>query len=229
MASRYFFKLNSLSLWRRPLGALIFAGLACPLIMATQARLPLPTAYVDPKPKPVSSQFLKFASIGYWPAVTDWLWIQTLQLIGSQKHPPELKPFAYRFYELATELDPRFYDLYELAATTFGFLFKSPNDAVYFLEKGVKNINPHWTQSHMLYLMLSYYYGYELNNWVKAKESYLAASAQPGAPEYLQRMKTWLDKKGSEKELARRILKILISRTENELLKQEYQKKLNAL
>ena len=208
---------------------MLFAGLACPLILLTQSRLPLPSPYVDPNPKPYSSQFVKFASVGYWPAVTDWLWIQTLQLIGSRQHPPELKPFAYRFYELATELDPRFYDFYELASATFGFLFQSPRDAVYFLEKGVKHINPHWTQPHMLHLMLSYYYGYELNDWSKSKEHFLAAAALPSAPPYLQRMKLWLGQKGSEKELARRILSSLISRTENELLKQEYQKKLNAL
>ncbi len=201
----------------------------CPLVLLFQAQLPLPKPYLDPDPKPYSASFFKFASIGYWPAVTDWFWIQNLQMIGSDEHPPELKPFAYRFFELATDLDPRFFDFYEQASTTFGFLFQSPQDAIHFLEKGVKHLKPEWRNAFRLHLMLSYYYGYELNDWQKCKEHYLAASNLPGAPAYLQRMKSWLDQKGSEKELARRILMILISSTENELLKKEYEKKLKQL
>jgi hypothetical protein len=185
--------------------------------------------YVDPKPKPYSTKFFKFVMMGYWPAAVDWFWIQTLQIIGTKNHPLELKPSVFAFYELATDLDPRFQELYLQASTMFGFLYNSPDEAIHFLEKGIKNTSSHWEQPHLLYLILAYYYSFEKNDWAKAKEQYLKASEQPGSPLYLRDMKNWLQEDGAEKKLGKKVLSMMINQTRNEKLKEEYQKKLDRL
>jgi hypothetical protein len=214
---------------RRPVGAFVFAGLWCPVLFVIQSQLTVAPPYVDPKPKPYSTKFFKFVMIGYWPAAVDWFWIQTLQSIGTKNHPIELKPAVFGFYELATDLDPRFYDLYLQASTMFGFLYKSPDEAIHFLEKGIQNTNSNWTQPHLLYLILAYYYSYEKNDWAKAKEQYLKASELPSSPAYLQRMKVWLQEEGAEKKLGKRVLSLMIDQTKDERLIAEYQKKLDSL
>lgn len=229
MGSSNFFKFIQLNFRRRPIGAFVFAGLLCPILFLIQSHLPVAPAFVDPKPKPYSAKFFKFVMMGYWPAAVDWFWIQTLQIIGTQNHPIEFKPSVFGFYELATDLDPRFHELYLQASTMFGFLYHSPDEAIYFLEKGIKNTNAHWEHPHLLYLILAYYYTFEKNDWAKAKEQYLRASELPGAPSYLQNMKIWLQEDGAEKKLGKKVLSLMINQTKNEKLKEEYQKKLDNL
>lgn len=204
------------------------ATMIVPVLFALQSQVSLPPAFVSSQPKSLSAPFFRFTTLGYWPAAVDWFWIQTLQVVGGKNFSSEMLPVTKNFYELATDLDPRFYELYEQAATLLSFYFKSADEALYFLNKGIQNISTDWTHPYTLHLLAAYLYAYEKNDWMKAKESFLSAASLPGAPPYLQGMKEWLNQKGSEKALAKRVLSMLAQQTSDELLKQEYQKRLKA-
>ena len=133
---------------------------------------------------------------------------------------------AVGFYEIATDLDPRFYELYEQAGILFSFYFKSPDESIHFLEKGINHVSSDWSHPYSLHLLVAYLYSYEKNDWIKAKEYYLKASEFKGAPAYLKNMRVWLSEKDSEKKLAKRVLTILTQQTLDEKLKSEYQERL---
>jgi len=212
--------------------------IACFVLFSIQSKIKLtefnPAVH---KQKILNAQFFKFTTMGYWSAAVDWMWIQTLQAVGSDTNTKESIPFLKSFYEIATDLDPKFYELYEQSGVFFSFSMNSSDESIYFLEKGIK-VNEElklteqktkgWTHSYTLNLIAAYLYSYQKNNWVKAKEYYLKAAEIPGAPLYLKNMETWLKEDGSEKLLAIRVLKILIQSTEDPVLKQKFIEKLNS-
>lgn len=194
-----------------------------------QSSLSLPETKIISEPKARSAPFFKLMTFGYWPAATDWMWIETLQIIGGKNFSASVKPHALQFYELATDLDPRFYELYEQSAVLFSFFFKSPEDSIHFLKKGIDVSSPRWPRTYTLHLLMAYLYAYELNDWEKAKASFLSASEIPGSPPYLQKMKTWLSEEGSEKTLAKRVLTMLVRQTQDPVLKAGYEERLKSL
>ena len=208
--------------------ATLCAAVVCPVLFFVQSQIHIPESSLPEQPKEFSAPFFKFVTIGYWPAAVDWMWIQALQIIGGKNFSPEIMPFAVGFYEMATDLDPRFYELYEQAGVLFSFFFKSPDTAIRFLEKGIRNADKEWIHPYTLHLLAAYLYSYEKNDWLKAKEYYLRAADLPGSPAYLKNMRMWLSEEGSEKKLAKRVLALLIQQTTDELLKEEYQKRLKA-
>lgn len=203
--------------------------LVSPLLFYIQSEISLPKSLILEEPKIRSAPFFKFVTMGYWPAAVDWMWIQTLQISGSSEYTKKMIPTAVQFYELATDLDPRFYDLYEQAGVLFSFYFKSPDESIHFLEKGVQNISEDWAHPYTLHLLLAYLYSYEKNDWAKGREYYLKASELKGAPKYLQNMRVWLSEKDAETKLAKRVLSMLASQTSDERLKADYLERLKKL
>ncbi len=208
--------------------ATLCATLICPLLFFIQSQVLLPEEFRNLQPKALNAPFFKFVTFGYWPAAVDWMWIQTLQIIGGKNYSQEMKPFAVYFYEIATDLDPRFYELYEQAGVLFSFYFKSPDESIHFLEKGIEHRSEKWNHPYQLHLLAAYLYSYDKKDWSKAKGHYLKAADIPGAPEYLKNMKKWLLEKDSEKLLAKRVLTLLIRQTPDEFLKKEYEERLKA-
>jgi hypothetical protein len=165
-------------------------------------------------------------SLGFHPALVDWIWIQTLQVMGGRNYAPELIPQTRNFYDLATDLDPRFYELYEHSGVLFSLFFKSPDDAIYFFEKGIRHLHPSWTHPYTLHLLLFYEYAFQRKDWESAKRHYIQAATMPNAPENLRLALSWLQEPHSEKRLAKQVLNALILTIDDELIKKEYQKEL---
>lgn len=220
--------LKNFILSHRNVGFFVALGI-CSLLYGFQGSLPPPEMKIVSVPKARTASFFKLITFGYWPAATDWMWIETLQISGGQNFSETVKPHAIQFYELATDLDPRFFELYEQSGVLFSFFFKSPNDSIHFLKKGTSVSAPGWKRTYTLYLLMAYVYAYELGDWEKAKEAFLRASEIPGSPDYLQKMKTWLNEEGSEKILAKRVLSMLIQQTDDPALKATYQERLKNL
>ncbi len=187
-------------------------------------------------------QFFKFITAGYWPAAVEGMWIALLQQISLNKiTEPQLQEVA-QFYDLATDLDPYFYELYEQAGIYFGFYKEDGAQASRFLEKGaaayetlVKNhsnkkfVSRFWSHPYSLYIYLAYAYGFVAYDWPKAKATFLRAAEIPGAPLYILEMKKWLVQEGSEKLLAKKALNHLILYANDAHQKQKYFQKLKEL
>jgi len=216
----------------------MIAVILCPILFFAQSQIHIrefsPTQM---EAKSYNAAFFKFVTIGYWPAAVDWMWIQTIQVAGDKNYPQKLVPSVRFFYEIATDLDPKFYDLYEQSGVLFSFFFKDPADAAHLLEKGIHSFNAFpktsekvkgWSHPFTLHLLLAYVYSFQMHDWAKAKECFLSAAEVPGAPKYLQNMKFWLEEKGSERILARRVLNALIQNSTDPVLKSQYEEKLKA-
>ena len=160
--------------------------------------------------------FFKLMTMGYWPAAVEGMWIRTLQIVSSGNYEASLAEPTAQFYDLALDLDPHFYEMYEQSAVMFTVLFHRPELAAHFLERGIRHYETasppekFWTHPYTLYIMLAYVTSFELHDWGKAKAIYLKAAQVPHAPPYLLEMQTWLQKENSETALARKVLHLLI-------------------
>ena len=183
----------------------------------------------------LSASFFKWVTGGFWPAAVDALWIQTLQKVSADGYTSNNLAASREFYRLATDLDPVFYELYEQAGVLFLFYYEAPEPAREILEKGIRayeaGITPSqfWTHPYTLYIFLANVYAFQMNDWPKAKETYLRAALVPRAPHYLVQMQSWLKTEGSEKILAQRVLRQLIDHTDDAFVRSKYEEKLKKL
>jgi hypothetical protein len=177
--------------------------------------------------------FFKLITFGFWPAAVDVSWIETVQLLGSHKITRDVAEEASTFYDLATDLDPNFYELYEQAGVGLAILGEQTELGIHFFQKGIKAYEEKdtprafWTHPYSLYIYLAFVEAYKKNDWAAAKKIYLQASYIPGAPLYLQEMREWLVKENSEVPLAKRVLKLLIQNATDQDVKKKYQEKLS--
>jgi tetratricopeptide (TPR) repeat protein len=180
----------------------------------------------------LSAPFFKFVTGGFWPAAADALWIQTIQKIGSANYSPATLPEAREFYRLASDLDPNFYELYEQGGLLFLFFYENPEAAQEILSKGIQVYEggsapkAFWTHPYTLYIFMANVYAFQLSDWPKAKEYFLRAAQVPKAPQYLVQMQEWLQKEGSEKTLARKVLIRLIENTNDPVIRSKYEERL---
>lgn len=179
-----------------------------------------------------SAAWVKLVSGGTWPMAVDALWIQTLGLIGSGQYPRLAQDQARHFYRLANELDPAFFELYEQGGVFFGFFLEDSRGAQEILKRGIAAYETgtmppaYWRRPFALYLHLAYVQAYLDQDWAQAKQTFLRASQVPNAPLYLSGMSEWLKKESGERELAVRVLKVLIQTTADETLREKYRQKL---
>ena len=216
----------------------VIAVILCPILFFAQSQILIPEfSPIKIEARPYTAPFFKFVTIGYWPAAVDWMWIQTIQVAGGKNDSPALLPSVRFFFDIATDLDPKFYALYEQGGVLFSFILHSPKDSIHLLEKGIHAFDGFsdsekkvkgWSHPYTLHLLLAYLYAFEVHDWEKAKECFLKAADVPGAPRYLQNMRFWLEEKGSEKILAHRVLILLIQHTSDPELKAQYEEKLKS-
>ena len=210
-----------------------FAVILCPVLifLMTDVEFPQPKLF-RPADYQLTPQFFRFVSCGFWPAAADFLWIQTLERVGSANYAPETLPEVLGFYRLTTSLDPNFYEAYDQAAVMMAFFYEAAYPALEMLDRGIKvyeNGDPpkaFWTHPYSLYMYRAYVNAFLKNDWVEAKRDYLRASYVEGSPSYLKGMREWLKKEGSEKKLAVKVLKLLIMNSKDPVIRLKYQEKL---
>jgi hypothetical protein len=210
-----------------------FAVVLCPILifLMTDVEFSQPKLF-KPAEYQLTPQFFKFVSAGFWPAAADFLWVQTLQRAGSTNYAPETLPELLGFYRLSTSLDPNFYEAYDQAAVLMGFYYEAAYPALEIIDRGIhvyETGNPpqkFWTHPYSLYMYRAYVNAFLRNNWADAKQDYLKASYVKGAPVYLEDMRVWLKQEGSEKKLAKKVLKLLYNNAKDPLIRAKYQEKL---
>jgi hypothetical protein len=211
--------------------AIIVCPLLLTLILGTNFNKPQLFKSVEYQLTP---QFFKFVSSGFWPAASDLLWLQTLQMIGNANYSPETLAESLGFYRLMTSLDPDFYEGYDQGALVFSFFYDAAYPSLEILDKGIRHYESgrapkrFWTHPYSLYLHRAYVNAFLRNNWEAAKRDYLSAGDMANSPAYIKQMRFWLEKEGSEKRLAHNVLKLLIQNTTDKVIKAKYEEKLKA-
>jgi hypothetical protein len=178
--------------------------------------------------------FYKALSAGFWPVVADALWIRTLQEIGEQSHSRQSTEESARDYRILQNLDPLFFSSYEQASIHFSVVVNEPDLAIESLNRGIEVYETGrvpqglWSSAFLLYIYRAYVKGVIQLDFKGARLDFLKASEIEGAPRYLSKMKIWLKEEGSDRRLARNILKQLISSTRNSDAKAKYLEQLKA-
>ena len=210
-----------------------FAAILCPALLFFAASMSFPTRKIPKSPEyQLTPQFFKWVSCGFWPAAADFLWVQTLQTAGTSNYSNDTLPEVFDFYRLMTSLDPNFYEAYDQAAVILGFYYESAESAISILDRGVlvyRTGHPpekFWTHPYSLYMYRAYVNAFLKNDWLAAKRDYLEAGSIKGAPVYLDTMKEWLQKEGSEKTLAVKVLSLLMKNATDPIIRARYQEKL---
>ncbi len=219
------------------------------LKLIQENRLPLSNEILTPKrfDMDFKPEFFTWITAGYWPAASDWLWVQGLYRIGGGKELSEYESDQLEiFMRLAVTLDPHYLNWYLDPGVHFSFAGNRPDVATEFLEKGFQNFQNQilpelksnqlehydygdWARMPVLAIQRAYTYGFVKRDWKKARDAFIEAEKIPNRPTYLSNFSKWLEEEGSEKRLGVKILNTLLRITKEPEKIKMYQAELENL
>ena len=161
----------------------------------------------------ISSSSLKKLSLGYNEILADVYWIRALQYFGSKKPAEQNPELLYHYFDIITDLDPKFVNAYRYGGT---FLAEPPpfglgetRMGIELLDKGRKN-NP---ENYKLPLEEAFIYYFYPKDYEKAAGLFREASEKPGISTLRKTSMTGMaasaHAKGGNNELSRKIWEII--------------------
>jgi hypothetical protein len=180
---------------------------------------------------------VKALSFGQWPMVVDMLWIRALQ-DPSLSHVPEgTHAPIFHDFDLATELDPAFAEVYIYGANMLVIIRNDKYGAAELLTKGEKFRKeelPHypkefferyWRRGWWVPLTLGYTYLYELNDVARAARAFTEAAKMDGVPEHIRSLGTRLLTVEGQYDVALSLLDMLIQQQKDERVAEGLEKR----
>jgi hypothetical protein len=168
----------------------------------------------------LSSSTLKRLSFGYKELLADIYWMRAIQYFGSKGLTERRPDFLYHYFDIITDLDPKFVNAYRYGGT---FLAEPPPIGLGDIEKGTilydkgRNNNP---ANYHLPLEEAFIYYLYAKDYKKAAERFKEASEKPGLSDFrrasLEGMAASARLKGGNRELSRQIWKMIYETTTNE-------------
>ncbi len=169
-------------------------------------------------PDPVflpSAEVLRLASLDFTGLAADLVWIKGAIYFGSHYRQ---RGFRFRWMEgllnLATDLDPRYYDVYWYGST----LLPNVHQSIRLLKKGMRYFPNDWKFPEMI----GFYYLYYLKDYKSAARFYEIASTKPGRPPFVPSLASRFYTEAGELDAAIRVLKNFYDTTHRHDLKQEF-------
>lgn len=183
---------------------------------------PLPENYADAD-LALQGAKIKDFSLGLNGLMADFYWMQSLQYLGNkviksnQKVDLEnLRPLnprlLYPLLDNATDLDPRFIQVYSYGAVVLPTI--DNEQAIKLAEKGIRNNPDHFR----LYQHLGFIY-WKLKNYEKASEIYEEGSKIPGAPPFMKMMSAKMKSDGGSRETSRQIYRQMYDESQDTQVK----------
>jgi hypothetical protein len=193
---------------------------------ALQDRLRLTdAAFVEPPPEQEAKwdpQLFRAITFGQLGTGIDLLWLRTLVDPSIAHVAPGRHARAYYDLDLATDLDPAFFELYNLGSYVLSIIRDDNEGARDLLLKGrafhrerlagypASFGERFWSRAWSLYITLAYVQLFELEDMPGASRTFGEAAEIPGAPVYLRSLKARLDRPGGQYEVALRLLSHLL-------------------
>jgi hypothetical protein len=155
-------------------------------------------------------------------AVTDWLFLQSLEEIGVSPIVKGQHSAVYYDLDLISELDPAYFDVYQIAGNVLNVIDRDGEGAKQLLLKASAyshDVLPnaegsiregYWQNPWQIYVLLAYTYLFHLDDMLHASEAFQEAALSPGSPEYLQRLARRLKRMGGEYEVGIKLLGFMI-------------------
>lgn len=128
-----------------------------------------------------SSDALRIVSLGYREFVADLLWLKAIQFVGGKDQTGKGYDWLYHVLDVVTDLDPKFFEAYQVGAMALSVLGSHPDQSVLLLQKGAAQIPDRWE----LYFYLGFNYFYFLDDFKNAAIHMEKATTLSGSPPYL--------------------------------------------
>jgi hypothetical protein len=180
----------------------------------------------------LTAPFFRFVTSGHWPAAVDYFWIRTLQVAGMpQKGSPQAQELA-RFYRLAQNLDPDFFETYLQGGLIFGVLLDEPGLALEVLDRGIRVYESgrypkaFWPHPFQLYLYRAFVNAFLREDFREARSDFARASKVPGAPLYLTQGSTDVNAKDADRRIALHVLRHQLQNEKDPEVRKKYEEKL---
>jgi tetratricopeptide (TPR) repeat protein len=168
----------------------------------------------------LSSSSLRKVSLGYNELMADIYWLRALQYFGSKKPAEQNPDLLYHYFDIITDLDPKFVNAYRYGGT---FLAEPPpfglgntKKGIELFDKGRKN-NP---GDYKLPLEEAFVYYFYPKDYEKAAELFAEASEKQGVSPLrkssLKGMAASAHVKGGNNELSRKIWEIVYETSPSE-------------
>lgn len=141
-----------------------------------------------------SPEITKVASLGYDSLISDLLWLQLIQYVGSSENPNIYLPELYSLINNIVTLEPKFEDAYVFGSHALSFN-KDFDKASEILLKGIKENPDKWYLPYQLGFL---YYIHKKNNILASKYLNIAGNME-GSPSNLKKLAAVLyTKSGSD-------------------------------
>ncbi len=190
----------------------------------------------------IDARAYRMMTLGHWTAALDWLMVRFLIEDPAYSHvAPGTHPPSYDTLDLATDLDPAFYDLYTTGANYLSVVRNDAPGALHLLKKAehFRTLElpswphdfreQHWSAEWYVPMLLGYVHLYEMENLPEAAEAFRVAGRLSGAPRYLQDLSQRLAQPGGEYEVGIRLLRFMLISEKNEPTRVILEKKLQSL
>ena len=183
----------------------------------------IPESYAD-EDLTLQGAKLKGFTLGFEGLIADWYWMKSLQYLGdkvlSSKQDVSLDDLSslnprllYPYLNNATDLDPKFFGVYEFGAMVLPAIDKE--QAIKLTQKGINNNPDKWR----LYQYLGFIY-WRSENYQKAAEVYEKGANIEGAPEFMRLMAARMKSEGGNRETAREIYQQMFDDAQDEQTKE---------
>jgi len=204
-------------LFTYPVIFLVFAGLFAAnagLSIKTTALTQCYPSFENPVFLP-DVKALRLFSLGFEGLAADFVWIKGAIYFGSNYRKRGFRfPWMARLLDLATDLDPLYYDIYWYGSS----LLPDVRQSIRLLKKGMKYFPDNWKFPEMI----GFNYHYYLKDYKSAGKFYEIAATKPGHPPFVPSLASRFYTKAGELEAAIRVLKGFYDTTKRKDLKREF-------
>lgn len=162
-----------------------------------------------------SASTLRLASLDFEGLAADLVWIKGAIYFGSHYRQRGFRfPWMERLLNLATDLDPLYYDVYWYGSSLLPDVYQS----IRLLKKGMKYFPNNWKFPEMI----GFDYLYYLKDYKSAGKYYEIASTKPGHPPFVPSLASRFYTEAGELNAAIRVLTNFYNTTKRKDLKQEF-------
>ncbi len=189
------------------------------------------------KPEKWDPDLFRVLSFGHSQVGVDALLIRFLAHTSYEKKSQASRSFAFYDLDLATDVDPAFFELYWGGANMLSVVLDDKEGARDLVLKGNqfrKNKLPSyslrfkelfWSGEWQIPLLLAYVYLFEFDDLKNAAQAFQDAADLSGGPAYLQSLKARLQKRGGVYDVGLRLLQFMIQTAPHEKAKENLEKK----
>jgi hypothetical protein len=185
----------------------------------------------------MNAEVFKLLSFGQLNVAVDWMYMKVLQDTTLASSSALTRPAIFYYLNLITDLDPAFFDAYEVGSSLLAIARRDSLGATQLLKKSEpfiesklplypkKFYDTFWRDYWRLYMLSGYLYLTDLEDLPASVHAFNQASAVEHAPHFLKQLTQKLQTIEGTYEIAFRVIDVLLRRTKSQELVQALEEK----